>query len=77
LREQEQAAANYPADSAPAGESGAQSAERVHITLISIRGVAPGLTGAMIAKDFPFVKDLHRISCKSFVIMKDGGQRRS
>jgi len=24
----------------------------------------------MIAKDFPFVKDLQRISCKSFVIMK-------
>jgi hypothetical protein len=29
---------------------------------------APGLAGVMIAKDFPFVKDLHRISCKSFMI---------
>jgi hypothetical protein len=26
----------------------------------------------MIAKDFPFVKDLHRISCESFVIMEGG-----
>jgi hypothetical protein len=26
---------------------------RVHIALIRIRGVAPGLAGAMIAKDFP------------------------
>jgi len=25
----------------------------------------------MIAKDFPFTKDLHRISGKSFVIMLD------
>jgi hypothetical protein len=28
-----------------------------------------GLADAMIAKDFPFMKDLHRVSCRSFVIM--------
>jgi hypothetical protein len=31
-----------------------------------------GLIGAMIAKDFPFVKDLPRIRCFSFVIMQGG-----
>jgi hypothetical protein len=52
-----------------AGESATPPAGEVHITLIHIHGVDPRLTGAMIAKDFPFAKDLHQISCFSFVIM--------
>jgi hypothetical protein len=38
----------------------------VHIALIRIRGVAPGLA---VAKDFPFAKEKHQIRCFSFVIM--------
>jgi hypothetical protein len=41
----------------------------VHIALIRIHGVSPGLAGAMIAKDFPPAKDLPLIRCFSFVIM--------
>jgi hypothetical protein len=43
-----------------------------HIAIFGIRAVRVQLTGAMIAKDFPFVEDLHRISCECFVIMKGG-----
>ena len=53
-----------------AGGSAAQSADLAHIALFGIRAARARLTGDMIAKDFPFVKDLQRISCKSFVIMK-------
>ena len=59
-----------PAESAPAGGSAAPSADLAHITLFSIRAARARLTFAMIAKDFPFVKDLQRINCESFVIMK-------
>jgi hypothetical protein len=41
----------------------------VHIALIRIHGVSPGLAVAMIAKDFPLAKDLPLIRCFSFVIM--------
>jgi hypothetical protein len=42
---------------------------RAHIAFIRIHGVSPGLAGAMIAKDFPFAKDLPLTRCFSFVIM--------
>jgi hypothetical protein len=47
---------------------GAAASWRAHIALIPIHGIALMTAGAMIAKDFLFAKDLHRIRCFSFVI---------
>jgi hypothetical protein len=40
-----------------------------------LRSAALAAGGAVIAKDFPLVKDFHQIRCLSFVITRDHGQR--
>jgi hypothetical protein len=57
-----------PAGSPFARGIGGAAAWRAHIALIRIHGITPALTGVMITKDFPFVKDLPLIRCFSFVI---------
>ncbi|MGH3253058.1 MAG: hypothetical protein ACRDOI_43540, partial [Trebonia sp.] len=46
------------------------ASRRAYIVFIGIRTVQSLLPGAVIAKLLPFVKDLQRISCKSFTIMQ-------